>query len=214
MRLVIFLGMAAALSCEQARSGESIRASMEAGLEKQRKSVRQQVKQAVEVKSDWFTVHWPQADWQPGENSVLTAAMCTPGGVTGPDLFEMVRETASWARIRPDLLREVVRRESGFDPCAVSVKGAMGLMQLMPETASTFGVANPYEPGQNLAAGARYLGSLLERYAGDLRLALGAYNAGPGKVDQFGGVPPFRETQHYVNSILARLDPPVPPTNP
>jgi soluble lytic murein transglycosylase-like protein len=213
MRVLILLAGAAAALVAQPRP-ESIRDLMEPGLERQRRSVRQQVKQAVEVKSEWFTVHWPDAEWSSRANNTQAAGVCFPQPMEAAQLADLVNETASREQIRPDLLREVVRRESGFDPCAVSAKGAMGLMQLMPGTAAALGVTDPFEPGQNLAAGAKYLGSLLERYAGDLRLALGAYNAGPSRVNGFGGVPPFEETQHYVNSILARLDPPQPPRNP
>jgi soluble lytic murein transglycosylase-like protein len=189
---------------------------MEIGLDKQRKSVRQQAKHAVEVAPpEWFTVPWPAENWNREPVLAASASICRPSLDGEPvNLPAMVRDVASRERIRPELLMEVVRRESAFDPCAVSSKGAMGLMQLMPATASAMGVKDPFEPGQNLTAGAKYLGSLLERYAGDLRLALGAYNAGPGRIDEYGGVPPFEETQKYVRSILARLDPPLPPANP
>ncbi|SPE36693.1 Putative murein lytic transglycosylase YjbJ (fragment) [Candidatus Sulfopaludibacter sp. SbA3] len=103
------------------------------------------------------------------------------------------------------LLRGVVQQESGFRPCAVSPKGAMGLMQLMPATASQMGVPNPFDPVANLDAGARFLKELLVRYGGDLSLALGAYNAGPAKVDAAGGVPEIPETQDYLKKILSTL---------
>jgi soluble lytic murein transglycosylase-like protein len=101
----------------------------------------------------------------------------------------------------------MVRAESGFDPHAVSVKGARGLLQLMPATAARFGVAEDslFEPITNLGAGARYLGWLAERFAGELPLILAAYNAGEGMVDRYGGVPPFRETQDYLRRIYADL---------
>jgi len=103
------------------------------------------------------------------------------------------------------LLEAVAVQESGLYPCAVSSAGATGLMQLMPATAASLGVANPLDPWQNLQGGSQFLRQLLDRYGGDLRLALGAYNAGPANVDYFGGVPPFAETQNYVESVMQRL---------
>ncbi len=98
------------------------------------------------------------------------------------------------------LLRSVMKAESGFHPQAVSAKGAVGLMQLMPSTARELG-ADPRDPAQNVDAGARYLRALLEKYRGGLRHALAAYNAGPAAVDRFGGVPPFSETLDYIRRI-------------
>jgi soluble lytic murein transglycosylase-like protein len=103
------------------------------------------------------------------------------------------------------LLGAVALQESGLYPCAVSSAGATGLMQLMPATAAQFGVGNPLDPWQSLQGGGQFLRQLLDRYNGDLRLALGAYNAGPSQVDFFGGVPPFAETQNYVESIMTRM---------
>jgi soluble lytic murein transglycosylase-like protein len=104
--------------------------------------------------------------------------------------------------VRPDLVRAVIQVESAFNPAAVSPKGAMGLMQLMPATAEMFGVGNPFNPDENVRAGVAYLRRLLDRYDNDERLALAAYNAGPGAVDRYGQtVPPFRETLRYVSTI-------------
>jgi soluble lytic murein transglycosylase-like protein len=104
--------------------------------------------------------------------------------------------------IDPGLLRGLVRQESGFDPRAHSSAGAMGLTQLMPATASSLGVTDPYDPAQSLDGGARYLRQMLDRFGGDPAKALAAYNAGPGAVARFGGVPPYAETQNYVRNIL------------
>ena len=104
--------------------------------------------------------------------------------------------------IDPALLRGLVRQESGFDPAARSPAGAQGLTQLMPATARSLGVTNPLDPGQALDGGARYLRQQLDRFGGDERLALAAYNAGPGAVARFGGVPPYAETQTYVQRVL------------
>jgi soluble lytic murein transglycosylase-like protein len=104
--------------------------------------------------------------------------------------------------IDPGLLRGLVRQESGFDPRAHSAAGAMGLTQLMPATAASLGVSDPYDPAQSLDGGARYLRQMLDRFGNDPAKALAAYNAGPGAVARFGGVPPYAETQNYVRNIL------------
>jgi soluble lytic murein transglycosylase-like protein len=102
----------------------------------------------------------------------------------------------------PKLMDALVRVESGYDPRAVSHKGAMGLMQLMPETATRLGIRNPFDPEQNIRGGMREFARLVDRYRGDLQLALAAYNAGEAAVAQYRGVPPYRETRNYVSRIL------------
>lgn len=105
-----------------------------------------------------------------------------------------------------DLLRAVVETESNFDPKAVSKKGALGLMQLMPETARGMGVTDPFHPAENLGAGARYLRQLIDKYEGKLTLALSAYNAGENAVERYKGIPPFPETEDYVRKVLEAYD--------
>jgi soluble lytic murein transglycosylase-like protein len=115
---------------------------------------------------------------------------------------DLIGEHASRQGVRKALVRAVIQVESAFNPRAISNKGAIGLMQLMPATARQFGVRNAFDPDENVRGGVAYLRQLLDRYDGDERLALAAYNAGPGAVDRHGQtVPPFRETRDYVSRI-------------
>jgi soluble lytic murein transglycosylase-like protein len=126
------------------------------------------------------------------------------------EIAELARESAEKEGLTPDLLHAIIGKESSFRPCAVSPKGAVGLMQLMPATSQQLGVTDPFDPKQNVAAGSKLLRSLLNRYGEDLSLALGAYNAGPGQVDRYQGLPPFVETMDYVRDILRKLPSPDP----
>jgi hypothetical protein len=118
------------------------------------------------------------------------------------DLNDVVNTASGHYRLDPDLVSSVIRAESGFNVHAVSRKGAQGLMQLMPGTASQLGVPNAFDPQANVEGGAKYLRELLERYNFDLVKALAAYNAGPQRVEQFGGVPPYYETRAYVARVV------------
>ena len=122
----------------------------------------------------------------------------------GGDLRDLAAAVARRHGLDPDLVMAVVSVESGFRPQAVSPKGAQGLMQLMPKTASSLGVTDAFDPAQNLDGGTRHLGQLLTLYGGDLTRALAAYNAGEGAVHRHGGVPPYRETRAYVKRVLER----------
>jgi len=150
----------------------------------------------------------PQPSGAPGATSfaqtlatVRTPVAAQSGDGSAPFGAEIDAAAARYG-IDPSLLRGLVRQESGFDPRAHSSAGAMGLTQLMPATASSLGVTDPYDPVQSLDGGAHYLRQMLDRFGNDPAKALAAYNAGPGAVARFGGVPPYAETQHYVQNIL------------
>jgi soluble lytic murein transglycosylase-like protein len=125
-------------------------------------------------------------------------------GPAGGDLRELATATARRHGLDPSLVLAVISVESAFRPAAVSPKGALGLMQLMPATAASLGVKDAFDPAENLDGGARHLGSLLTLYGGDLQRALAAYNAGSGAVGRYRGIPPYRETRAYVKRVLER----------
>lgn len=116
---------------------------------------------------------------------------------------ELVGKISAKYKVDDKLVMALIQQESGFNTTAVSKAGAMGLMQLMPATAKTLGVLNPFSAEQNIEGGVKHLKNMLNKYNGNLILALAAYNAGGGSVDKYGGVPPYKETQNYVKKILA-----------
>lgn len=186
-------------------------ASMAAPLEAQRRSVE---KQLSRLPAPSFTLPAlrplppvagsPAPTWQ--APSWVPFPSCAP--MDSAELGELVDQAAEEADVEPDLLRGVIQQESAARPCAISPKGAMGLMQLMPSTAFQLGVADAFDPKQNVDGGARLLKQLLTLYGGDLTLALAAFNAGSGKVNEAGGVPDFPETLQYVRKVLAQLPSP------
>jgi len=121
------------------------------------------------------------------------------------EIFSQVMTSSQKYNLPPELVLAVIKQESGFKPNATSHCDAAGLMQLMPETACEMGVTNRYDIGQNIDGGCRYLREMLDRFDGKVDLALAAYNAGPGNVEKYGGIPPFEETQNYVESIQAHM---------
>jgi soluble lytic murein transglycosylase-like protein len=135
-----------------------------------------------------------------------TAASGTSSTATGSGSVPYEQQIDSAAQtygIDPAILKGLIKQESGFNPNAGSPAGAQGLTQLMPGTAAALGVTDVHDPAQSIDGGARYLKQQLDRFGGDYSKALAAYNAGPGAVQRYGGVPPYAETQNYVKSILA-----------
>jgi len=145
---------------------------------------------------------------EPRHGSTMSGASASSQGVLSAKaarsddrLASIVRDAAERHKVDPALVQAVISTESGWNPHAVSSKGAVGLMQLIPETAKRFGGGNLFDPAQNVEAGTTYLRSLLDRYNGDLTKSLAAYNAGEHAVDNSGGVPPYWETQKYVRKV-------------
>ena len=176
---------------------------METSLAKQRESA---AKHAATLEMAWPAS--PPAPILPllGEKTQEQepAPACEP--LSYGQIGSLVKEAGAREGLTTDLLRAVIGQESSYLPCAVSSKGALGLMQLMPSTITQFGVRDPFDPKENIDAGAKLLKQLLVRYGGDLALALSAYNAGPLKVDSAGGIPALRETIDYVNQILIKVE--------
>ncbi|MBF0460084.1 MAG: lytic transglycosylase domain-containing protein [Magnetococcales bacterium] len=132
---------------------------------------------------------------------------------SSPKLSSLIGQVAQQEGLDPNLLKAVVAIESKFDTVSVSNRGAVGLMQLMPDTARLLGVSNRFNPEQNLRGGARYLRQMIERYPDSLPMALAAYNAGPSAVNRFGGVPPFPATKRYIDNVLSYFAKAVPGSN-
>ena len=179
------------LSVLLAQDAPAIRASMRGSLHQQQKSVWRQTHAAALASAQRLPIRVP------AEHSA-----CAPAD---PDLLHSwVAAAAQEHGVSSALVTEVARAESAFRPCSVSLKGAQGIMQLMPATQVALGVGDPFDARQSIGAGTRLLGQLLERYQGDVALALSAYNAGTGLVDRTGGLPRNTETRNYVARILGR----------
>ena len=139
----------------------------------------------------------------PGPQLFATPADCDP--LADAEVKPLIDAAAKREQLDAKVIRAVIEQESALRPCAVSPKGAQGLMQLMPDTAAQLSVGDAFDPGQNIDAGARYLKQLLDRYKGDLKRALAAYNAGPAEVDKAGGIPKISETETYVDRIMKKV---------
>lgn len=138
--------------------------------------------------------------WSPGYIYRARKSAYTP--LTNPKLEALISKYSRYYRVDPSLVRAVMRHESGFNTQAVSPKGAQGLMQLMPGTAASMGVKDPFDPEQNIAGGVGYLRHCLDRFQHNIPLAVAAYNAGPGAVAKYSSIPPFDETQLFVRNVL------------
>jgi len=189
-------GKAAADPVSQQRQAIS---AMEPSLEMQRQAIR---KQTEPLKSQPFFLLPP-----PQRTPLVAASAADCEALPAADVDSLIGQAARHEELDADLLRSVMQQESAFRPCAVSPKGAMGLMQLMPATAAQLGVEDPFNPKQNVDAGARFLKQLLNTYSGDVPRALAAYNAGPAKVSPVGGIPFIPETLDYIRKVLELLPP-------
>lgn len=172
---------------------------MRAAMEKQRASIAAQQdavrKQAQNVGANLIPWSPPPSPDSPPSCDPIATDVVTP----------LIENAAKTNDLPVNMVRAVIEQESAYRPCAVSHKGAQGLMQLMPETAGELHVNDAFDPKENIAAGARYLKQLLDKYKGDNKLALAAYNAGPTAVDAANGVPDIPETRDYVDAILKKI---------
>ena len=192
VRTSIFL-----LFCSQAVcSGDAVDRQL-AAIQQQRQAIETQRKAVVRQNPEFFAGPAVAVAAQPPACEPLSPVRA------GALIDRESRRTG----VSSNLIHAVIQQESAFRPCAVSEKGALGLMQLMPDTAAELGVADPFDPDQNVSGGATLLKQLTERYAGDLNRVLGAYNAGPARVDAADGVPPIAETIQYVRSVMNHLPP-------
>lgn len=139
-------------------------------------------------------------------NNSTVASPDAIGSVTYKgDFNEIINNASKKYSINSSIVKAVIKAESNFNPGVVSSAGAMGLMQLMPDTARSLGVSDAFDPTDNVEGGVKYLKEMLDKFGGNLELALAAYNAGPGNVVKYGGIPPFEETQNYVAKIMGYI---------
>jgi soluble lytic murein transglycosylase-like protein len=172
--------------------------TFQSAMEKQRAAIAIQ-RQAVRKQSEMA------AQWRGASSSEIDAPAADCDPMADPELSLLLDRAAKQHQLQPKLIRGVIEQESAFHACAISAKGAKGLMQLMPATIEQFKVTDVFDPQQNIEAGATFLRQLLDKYKGDIKLALAAYNAGPATVDKTGGIPDIKETQDYVEQIMKKI---------
>ena len=195
---MVFLGVCRAQSVPD--PGNTAHAAMAVSLEMQRVAITKQVDALIgrpaTPAASFFTVPWID----------FPSFVLPPCDVLPDDqLDKLVGDSSTQEGVQPDLIRAVISQESGGRPCAISSKGAQGLMQIMPAIATQFGVHDPFDPKQNVDAGTKLLKQLLAKYSGDVKLTLAAYNAGSARVDSVGGVPKIPETVNYVVDVISKL---------
>ena len=191
---ILCSGAALAQTPAAAKPPETFQSSME----KQRAAIaiqRQAVRKQSEMAAQWRGTTLSETE--------APATDCDP--IADPELSPLIDKAAKQHQLQPKLIRGVIEQESAFHACAISSKGAKGLMQLMPATIEQFKVTDVFDPQQNIEAGATFLRQLLDKYKGDIKLALAAYNAGPATVDKTGGIPDIKETQDYVEQIMKKI---------
>lgn len=175
-------------------------------LEKQRQSVMRQTSR-TQTPGSFFISPWLSSTTSTAVAPTSAAAVqanCEP--LAEARLSQLIAAAARTHGVSPQLLRAVIRQESAGRPCAVSPKGAQGLMQLMPSTQQSLGVTDPFDPAANVDGGTRYLADLLKKFKGDLKRTLAAYNAGPQRVEVEGDLPDIPETRAYVSAVVAEVE--------
>jgi soluble lytic murein transglycosylase-like protein len=195
----ILLVLAAAQSPAQSISERQMESAKQMAEAANRQRAAAQIQTTANEADSFFTTGWSGPAMLPPP-----LPNCPP--MADSETEPLIRAAAARSGLNPVLIKAVIRQESGFKPCVISEKGAMGLMQVMPETAQALGTKDPFDPAENIDAGTRYLKQMLTRFKGDIRLALAAYNAGPEKVDgPKPAVPDIAETRDYVEAITAAL---------
>jgi membrane-bound lytic murein transglycosylase MltF len=203
--LILVLFAVSALRGETPDASKAVQAKAQSSIDAQKQSLRKQrdsLRQQLGIKEESTT-----ADFE-FVTSIAPLIVSDCPRLEDPEVESLIAVVAKKEALSPQLLRAIMRQESGFKPCAVSIKGAQGLMQLMPATSAQFHVTDPFDPEQNVRAGAAFLRQLLKKYNGDLRLALVAYNAGPLRADQLTSSQYPQETQGYLASIFAEIGTP------
>ena len=200
-RIVILLAIAAACGASTARADYAV---LKSGARIHITGYQESNGQ-VTLNFNGGSAEIPASELVSVESEEQFQSVPTPPPASNSPYSDVIGAAAKDTGLPENLIRNVIAEESNFNPRAISPKNAQGLMQLLPQTAARYSVANIFDPKQNIEAGARYLKDLLARYSGDLKLALAAYNAGPDVVDRYAGIPPFPETQKYVAHITASL---------